>query len=237
MGIELMQNFKAPYRAVSISDFWSRWHMSLSTWFKDYLYIPLGGNRVGFYRLCFNLFLVFVVSGFWHGASWTFIIWGALHGLFTVIEMLMNKYFKFNKSNGNPNFLKLMLKRGFVFYLVSFAWIFFRAENFSQAMYIAKNYVLGIPSYIYNLTQNGYLWLEPLIFNKNLKEYYAEFFLLGLAMMLLFYINKVDYKTKFINYLDEKKFIYRTIFYQLLLLFILFIGAFHSEQEFIYFQF
>lgn len=237
MGIELMQNFKAPYRAVSTSDFWSRWHMSLSTWFKDYLYIPLGGNRVGFYRLCFNLFVVFVVSGFWHGASWTFIIWGALHGFFTVIEMVANKYFQFNKSNDNPNFLKLMLKRGFVFYLVSFAWIFFRAENFSQAIYIAKNYVLGIPSYIYNLTQNGYLWLEPLIFKKNIKEYYAEFLLLAAAMLFLFYINKIDYKAKFINYLDEKNFIYRTIFYQLLLLFILFIGAFHSEQEFIYFQF
>jgi alginate O-acetyltransferase complex protein AlgI len=237
MGIELMQNFKAPYRSSSISDFWSRWHMSLSTWFKDYLYIPLGGNRVGFYRLSFNLFVVFVVSGFWHGASWTFIIWGALHGLFTVIEITVNKYFKSNSNRNNANSLTRMFKRGFVFYIVCFAWIFFRAENFSQAIYIAKNYVLGIPTYIGNLTQSGYLWLEPLIFKKNINEYYAEFILLGIAMLVLFFINKIDYKTKFINYLDGKKFIYRAIFYHLLLFLLLFIGVYHSEQEFIYFQF
>ncbi|MDO8998191.1 MAG: MBOAT family O-acyltransferase [Bacteroidota bacterium] len=237
MGIELMQNFKAPYRAISISDFWARWHMSLSTWFKDYLYIPLGGNRVGFYRLCFNLFIVFVVSGFWHGASWTFIVWGALHGLFTVIEIVLNKYIKFNERSGNQNHLKLIFKRALVFYVVCFAWIFFRAENISLAIYIAKKYLLGIPSYIYNLSQSGYLWLEPLIFEKNIKEYYSEFFLLGSAILILFFINKIEYKTKFITYLDDKKFIYRLVFYHALAFLILFIGAYHSEQEFIYFQF
>ena len=237
MGIELMQNFKSPYRAISISDFWSRWHMSLSSWFRDYLYIPLGGNRVGFYHLCYNLILVFVVSGFWHGASWTFIIWGALHGLFTVIEIVTNKYFKLNNSNNQSNPIKLIIKRGFIFYIVCFAWIFFRAENFSQAIYIAKKYVLGIPTYIYNLTQSGYLWLEPLIFKKNIKEYYAEFILLGIAILILFFMNKIDYKKNIINYLDEKKFIYRVIFYHVLVFLLLFIGVYHSEQEFIYFQF
>ncbi len=237
MGIELMQNFKAPYRANSISDFWARWHMSLSTWFKDYLYIPLGGNRVGFYRLCLNLFIVFVVSGFWHGASWTFIIWGALHGLFTIIEIVIKKYSQPVKEKEAKKAWQQILYRAVVFYIVCFAWIFFRAETLSKALTIAKGYLIGIPSYFYGLTQSGYLWLEPLIFNKTIKDYFSEFSLLGFSLLILFYINKVEYKSSFINYMDGKKSLHRIIFYHLLLFLILFIGVFHSDQEFIYFQF
>jgi D-alanyl-lipoteichoic acid acyltransferase DltB (MBOAT superfamily) len=238
MGIELMQNFKAPYRATSVSDFWSRWHMSLSTWFKDYLYIPLGGNRVTFVRLCFNLFMVFIISGFWHGASWTFIIWGALHGLYTVFEIIIKKYgFKNEMSNPKFNFLVIGLKRIVVFYLVCFAWIFFRAENVSKAIFIAKQYLLAIPSYIFNLTQKGYLWLEPLIFKKDIHLNLIDFLLLGSALIILFFINKIEYKTKFINYLDNKPVFLKWGFYQLILLIFFVFAAFHSKQEFIYFQF
>ncbi len=81
MGFRLMLNFRNPYLAVSLADFWSRWHISLSTWFRDYVYIPLGGSRVGSLKLWRNLLITFVVSGLWHGAAWTFLIWGALHGL------------------------------------------------------------------------------------------------------------------------------------------------------------
>lgn len=237
MGIELMQNFKAPYRANSISDFWARWHMSLSTWFKDYLYIPLGGNRVGFCRLCFNLFIVFVVSGFWHGASWNFIIWGALHGFFTIIEVVINKYYRSANGEGSGSAWKQLMSRVLVFYIVCFAWIFFRAENLSTAFVIAKGYIMGIPDYLYNLTQNGYLWLEPLIFKKNIRDYFPEFCLLGLSVLILGFINRIEYNSSFIRYLDGKKFVFRMAFYHLLLLLILFIGVFHSRQEFIYFQF
>src|SRR5262249_30799197 len=88
-GIELMKNFETPYFSTSISEFWSRWHISLSTWFRDYVYIPLGGNRVGRARNFLNLFLVFMLSGLWHGANWTFVIWGALHGIYLIGERLL----------------------------------------------------------------------------------------------------------------------------------------------------
>ena len=85
MGIKLMQNFNRPYTAKSIKEFWGRWHISLSSWFKDYIYIPLGGNRVSKFRNCLNIMIVFLVSGLWHGAAWTFVVWGVLHGLYQVI--------------------------------------------------------------------------------------------------------------------------------------------------------
>ena len=86
-----MENFRQPYFAQSVREFWARWHISLSTWFRDYLYIPLGGNRVPFPRYLLNLMIVFVVSGLWHGASWTFVIWGGLHGLYIVVEALLHR--------------------------------------------------------------------------------------------------------------------------------------------------
>lgn len=84
MGIRLMENFRHPYRAVSIQDFWKRWHISLTCWFTDYVYIPLGGNRRGFAKRCRNVLIVFLLSGFWHGASWNFVVWGLIHGIYMV---------------------------------------------------------------------------------------------------------------------------------------------------------
>src|SRR6202012_1803993 len=92
LGIDLMENFRRPYLSASIREFWGRWHISLSTWFRDYLYIPIGGSRVPIGKHIRNLLIVFMISGLWHGANWTFIIWGALHGLYQVIELLLNKY-------------------------------------------------------------------------------------------------------------------------------------------------
>jgi D-alanyl-lipoteichoic acid acyltransferase DltB (MBOAT superfamily) len=237
MGIELMQNFKAPYRSTSISDFWSRWHISLSTWFKDYLYIPLGGNRVPELRRFFNLFFVFLVSGFWHGANWTFIIWGALHGMFTVIEVTFNKILaKFN-FQASSDWLFLYLKRLWIFYLVCFAWIFFRAKDVTTGLYISKQYWLAIPDYISKLTKQGYLWLEPLIFRRDIYLNLMDFGLLGCAVIVLYFINKIEYDEKFIDYLDKRKTFTRWSFYQLLVIFIIVFGVFHSSHEFIYFQF
>jgi alginate O-acetyltransferase complex protein AlgI len=92
MGFDLMKNFNRPYAAQTISDFWNRWHISLSSWFKDYLYIPLGGNRVKIPRLYFNLMIVFIISGFWHGANWTFIIWGTIHGFYLIVALLTKEF-------------------------------------------------------------------------------------------------------------------------------------------------
>lgn len=142
MGIRLMKNFDHPYSATSVKEFWSRWHISLSTWFKDYLYIPLGGNRVSKPRHLMNIMIVFLVSGLWHGANWTFVVWGALHGLYQVIDMLTIKYRNrlVEKTGFSPSSLPVVcIRRLFTFVLVCFAWLFFRANSISEAfMLIGK---------------------------------------------------------------------------------------------------
>ena len=141
MGFRLMTNFNRPYFAANIGSFWSRWHISLSTWFKDYLYIPLGGNRVSKGRNYFNLFITFFISGIWHGANFTFMIWGALHGFYLVVE----KYLGIAKEKGKSS---LGIRNGskilFTFILVNFAWIFFRANSLSDAWIIISKILTEI---------------------------------------------------------------------------------------------
>jgi D-alanyl-lipoteichoic acid acyltransferase DltB (MBOAT superfamily) len=123
MGFNLMENFRQPYFAQSITDFWTRWHISLSTWFKDYVYIPLGGNRVSVPRWYANLVIVFLVSGLWHGANWTFIVWGAYHGVLMVLAVLLRGRVP----------LPAACKVVGTFFLVCVGWVFFRAESLAQA--------------------------------------------------------------------------------------------------------
>ena len=136
MGIRLMQNFDHPYMATSIKEFWSRWHISLSSWFKDYLYIPLGGNRRGKGRALFNVFVVFLVSGLWHGANWTFVIWGAIHGIYqisgTLTKDARDRALTRLGMSRDSGFIKWW-RRICVFVLVCFAWLFFRANSVADA--------------------------------------------------------------------------------------------------------
>jgi alginate O-acetyltransferase complex protein AlgI len=126
IGFKFPENFDNPYISGSITEFWRRWHMTLGNWMKNYLYIPLGGNRVNSnFKLYRNLWLVFLASGFWHGAAWTFIFWGAYHGFFLVIERMF--LLKIYKKIGKLSIL-------FTFFFVAVGWIFFRAETFSQAL-------------------------------------------------------------------------------------------------------
>lgn len=144
LGFDLMQNFRQPYLARSVREFWRRWHISLSTWFRDYLYIPLGGNRVSFGRNLLNLFIVFVVSGLWHGAAWTFVIWGGLHGVYIVAESLWQKRGGRILPARTPAWLGALLAGAFTFALVCFAWIFFRANSIEDALYILRHlFVFG----------------------------------------------------------------------------------------------
>ncbi|WP_448700860.1 MBOAT family O-acyltransferase [Mucilaginibacter sp. AW1-3] len=136
MGFKLMTNFNAPYFSKSIAEFWKRWHISLSTWFKDYLYISLGGNRVSSARVYFNLFVVFMVSGLWHGANWTFIAWGAIHGVMIVINRWMNKVKHGLNIEGTARRAVNIFKMSFTFILVSLAWVLFRAANIHQSLFI-----------------------------------------------------------------------------------------------------
>ncbi len=139
MGYRLMQNFDRPYSAENIKDFWAKWHISLSSWFKDYLYIPLGGNRKGYTRQMINLFIVFLVSGIWHGAEWTFIWWGILHGIYRVVGAVTFKKREaaYAKLGIDTKSAPVRLFRRFVtFAMVCFAWIFFRANNTPELMLI-----------------------------------------------------------------------------------------------------
>ena len=129
-GYDLMKNFKSPYFASSLTDFWRRWHISLSTWFKDYVYIPIGGNKVLKWRWYFNLWITFLISGIWHGANWTFVLWGAIHGFGLVIENILS-YKRSDKF--------LLFKKLWIFSLICLAWIFFRANTISDAFTIIGN--------------------------------------------------------------------------------------------------
>lgn len=142
MGFELMENFNTPYLATSIQDFWRRWHISLSTWFRDYLYFPLGGSRVSTPRRFFNIMVVFLVSGLWHGAAWTFVIWGFLHGIYQVIGIATRpaKDSLWNALKVNRGALSWKLGKIAVTYLLAnFAWIFFRASSLTQAVDIVRS--------------------------------------------------------------------------------------------------
>lgn len=138
-GVRLMRNFRQPYFAASIADFWRRWHISLSTWFRDYVYISLGGNRVSVPRWYINLAVVFVVSGLWHGANWTFVVWGGLHGLFMIASHVIGRTFSPQRPSGENRGRRVVRQSVRVlgtFVLVTLSWIFFRAASLNEALYI-----------------------------------------------------------------------------------------------------
>ena len=179
MGIHLMKNFDRPYLSASIREFWSRWHISLSTWFRDYVYIPLGGNRRGLGQWQWNILLTFVLSGLWHGANWTFIVWGGLHGLYYLLSAWTAGFrtrliggFRLERFPGLLHSVSVLT----TFALVCLAWIFFRANTLGDAYYIISNLGRGFSQpLVFDLEQPAYIGLPP-----------AEFvFSLGLIVLLL----------------------------------------------------
>jgi len=175
MGFKLMTNFNRPYLSRSIDEFWKRWHISLSTWFKDYLYISLGGNRVSIPRWYLNLFIVFLISGLWHGANWTYIIWGAINGFYLVFAIVTMKY---RKQLGKLLFLDKMPRLNSIiqivitFVLACFAWIFFRANSLDDAYMITKKVLMFNGNLFFDYTSfvYGFIAIAFLL----LAEYYAE---------------------------------------------------------------
>lgn len=140
LGINLMENFNLPYHSQSISEFWRRWHMTLSYWLRDYLYIPLGGNRVSVLKRCINYLVIFILCGLWHGANFTFVVWGSIHGFFLITSLLSRSFREsmINFFKLPENYLKV-LRIFITFHLVTFAWIFFRANTLQDAwMFIAR---------------------------------------------------------------------------------------------------
>ncbi|TCT16770.1 D-alanyl-lipoteichoic acid acyltransferase DltB (MBOAT superfamily) [Natranaerovirga pectinivora] len=232
LGINLMTNFKRPYFAKSIKDFWRRWHISLSTWFKDYLYIPLGGSRVAVPKFLFNVFITFLISGLWHGANWNFVIWGAIHGIYQIIGYLtipirksIIKRLKINKNN----FCFKVMQSGFTFVLVGFSWIFFRANTFTEAKFIINNFF-----------NNWVLWFDlnylyEILTNLGVTLWYI--IVLVSAILLLIVIEWLSRIESLDKRLLKSNLVVRWSFYYMLLIIVITMGVFYDASEFIYFQF
>lgn len=219
MGFKLMTNFNRPYLARTIHEFWSRWHISLSTWFRDYMYISLGGNRVSIPRWYFNLFFVFLVSGLWHGANWTYLIWGGLNGLYLVFALITKKArHKITVKTGYDRMhrLKTFVSIIFTFVLVCISWIFFRANSVHDGIYV-----------LMNMFSPGKLFIP----NPSIMIY---------AIFAILFLIAVEFKEEFFRgrfyIFHNKKAVVRYAAYLMLLILIVLIGVFDGGQ-FIYFQF
>lgn len=212
MGFNLINNFQRPYLSTSITDFWRRWHISLSTWLKDYVYIPLGGSRCSKGRNYWNIFVTFLVSGIWHGANWTFIFWGILHGVFQVIEKMLG-WQKCTTSSKLIRFSRILL----TFVLVSIAWIFFRQPTIGDAFGVIERI----------LTEHGALFKPS---NKD-----VVFSLLSIGIVVCADLMR-EFQTKKFYRLVQAPIIVRWCMYYALLLLILLCGVFDSSQ-FIYVSF
>lgn len=231
MGFDLMTNFNRPYQATSISDFWRRWHISLSTWFRDYVYIPLGGSKVPRARWYLNLLIVFLLSGVWHGANWTFVVWGLLHGVYLVTESEL--YQRYPSLKSKTGFAAVVVKRSIVFILVTIAWVFFRAQNVSQAVYVIRHFLSGLPVQLKQAASNvNYLRLQLLYVNQN----GADFFIAIIALLVMMLVHRFQRNNRFDDWLTQQSsFLRWSIYYGLVLVFVCF-GVF-NRSEFIYFQF
>lgn len=221
LGFDLMENFRQPYVSKSLTEFWRRWHISLSTWFRDYLYIPLGGNRKGFRRTLLNLFIVFLVSGLWHGANWTFVIWGLIHGIGVVIENIVNR-----ARAGHPPLLPTSARWVLTMVIVCIAWIFFRANTVHDAFYVLGNL----------FTFNGADVFAP--FSGALFLPQTEFWISVGVIGLLMVWDMMDNARKTHHHVMHTRTTFRWATYYALGFGILLSMAYGlAAQEFIYFQF
>jgi len=228
MGYDLMENFRRPYFSQSIREFWTRWHISLSSWFRDYVYIPLGGNRVVKWRWYYNLMVTFLVSGLWHGANWTFVVWGGLHGLYLVAAILLQPHKnKLKQQIGlkEGSFTNTFLEITTTFILAGFAWIFFRANTVGDAFTLIGN--------IFNFS-----WEQ---FSLNLLAGYPAYkliiaFLLVALMEFMHSLEEWGEKWGIQHPLYHKNTYVRWAAYVLLITITIGFGVFTSNQ-FIYFQF
>lgn len=232
MGFELMDNFKQPYFSKSVAEFWRRWHISLSTWFRDYLYIPLGGSRVGKLKGYFNIMVVFAVSGLWHGADWSFVMWGAMNGAYQIIgkelKFLFDKAATIFKVNRESK-LHILLKIITTYLLICFSWIFFRADTFSMAIQVIKQMVMEF---------NPWILTDGTLYKLGLDEKNFHLAIVGIIILLVFdYFNaKQDIRER----LGFCHIVFRWSVYYLTIFSIIIFGVYglgYDASQFIYFQF
>jgi alginate O-acetyltransferase complex protein AlgI len=218
MGFKLMTNFNRPYFAKNIQEFWKRWHISLSTWFRDYLYITIGGNRVSRLKTYQNVAIVFIISGFWHGANWTFVIWGAVHAILIIGYMFYREKIQKKKTRG---WLADILSIGLTFFVVCIAWVFFRAENLQDAVLIINKMLhtdwQGFALFYGVESKFGYMSLIIVLF-----------------MIIVLFVNEYfqDVQQMALN----KKPVADVMFNSFILFCVISFGVF-QEMNFIYFQF
>ena len=232
MGFRVAENFRQPYFAKSVQEFWRRWHISLSTWFRDYLYIPLGGSRCSKLRKYRNLMITFLVSGLWHGASWNFIIWGGLHGVFQiagdVMKDLKSRIYSKTKIKTGP--FSFRLGRVVVtFILVDFAWIFFRATGISAALGTVKNMFSEF---------NPWIFFDGSLYELGLDS--GGFLIAGAAILVMFIVDRIRSKRSILHSLADQNAVFRWVLYFALVISIFIFGVYgndYVQTQFIYFQF
>lgn len=228
MGISLMHNFRQPYFSQSVSEFWRRWHISLSTWFRDYLYIPLGGSRCKPLRHYVNLMIVFLVSGLWHGASWTYVVWGGVNGGYQVIENLLKQ--KLGCRLSSVTFGGKVFRIIGTFILIDFTWIFFRADNLKAALEIIKRMFS---------VNNVWIFFDGSLGNMGLD--FKDLFVLFISLEILTVVGILQYCNVHIReHISAQNIIFRYMIYIMSLVFIIIFGIYgaaYDATSFIYFQF
>lgn len=242
LGFRLVRNFNKPYFSASFSEFWQRWNISLSSWFRDYIYIPLGGNRVSLLRWQFNIMTTFFITGLWHGANWTFIVWGVLHGFYLIITRWLEILFSVFKIPVKKitSLTPIKIVRIFLtFSLVCFAWIFFRSRNIDQAIYIATHLNNG---YLYYYDIIDYIGkfraipfetiLNPIIVGKNISDLLIVLISIIGTEIVYFIQRKMSIRKS----LSKKPIYIRWFLYSVLIWSILILGQF-EQRDFIYFAF
>ena len=235
MGFHLMKNFDRPYFSKSISEFWKRWHISLSTWFRDYLYISMGGNRVGKTRRYFNLWFTFLISGLWHGASWNFILWGAIHGTYLIVGVWTKAIRQrlattFGLTGGG--WVDKFVNIACTFVLVDVAWIFFRAASFADARHVITHLFTGWGAQLTAIRTDAAARTDLLWLGKDPR--YVLITLLAIALMEGVHLLQRDRSMR--QLLNGQSFAVRWGVYYAVILAIMCFGVFDMSQ-FIYFQF
>ncbi len=234
LGFDIIENFNSPYLADSISDFWRRWHISLSTWFRDYLYIPLGGNRCSKIRKYFNIMVTFLASGLWHGASWTYVFWGGLHGVYQIVGDLLRPVKTKVNALLKTDTTAFSYKAGRIavtFLLTAIAWVPFRAANFGDMMLFFKDFFTR---------PNFWAFFDGTVFNYGLSRPEATILFIALAILVIFDLVKYTKKMTVADFLYKQNTWFKWGALILLIVACLVFGEYgidFDSAQFIYFRF
>ncbi len=237
LGFDLMTNFRRPYLATSISDFWRRWHISLSTWFRDYVYIPLGGNRVSTPRRYANLLITFVVSGLWHGANWTFIVWGGLHGIYLAIAVLsggLRERIAVSLGVADHKRLRWLWQAVITFHLALIAWVFFRANSMGDAALIFERASVGLGTHLHALlTLDARLLYQDLVSAAGVTPFE---FAASVALIAFVWLREWAEERGWPHLEGRRGQVMRLAWNDALIIVTVLFGA-YGQRQFIYFQF